>query len=338
MPHASTLRFPGLYLRLLAEQLARMGVEADPWRRAHGLDDAVLAGPWVDLPAAGLAAAISDAVARSGDAALGLLVGERLAVGTHGVVGHAVVHSRTLGEALDVLVRYAALRMPLLAFERQPDGDGDEWLVVTPLAPLGAAQRPLLDATLLAIHRLLATLAEGPPPVVRVALPHRLGRDRGFATALFGVPVDDGAAVAGLRLAAGAPQRTLPSADPEAFALADRQCREDLARRDGGRTLAERLRGLLSGPLIATADVDVCARLLATSPRSLHRRLAAEGMGFREIVDGVRRERAERLLRDGLRVEDVAAAVGYGDVANFRRAFRRWTGVAPAAWRQGPSG
>lgn len=337
MPESVLLRIPTPYLRQIAAQLARSGADAEGWRARHGLDDRAGSLGTVAFSAPGLVALVADAVATARDPALGLLVGERLAAAAHGVVGHAVLHSRTLGEALDVLVRYAALRMPALVFEGAIEG-GTWWLRLRPAMPLGAAERPLIEASLLALHRLLATLLDGPSPVTAVQLPHPLGRERALATALFGQAVDDAAAVAGLAIPRAVLDARLPLADPEAFALAERQCREDLARRDHATRWTDRLRGVLSGPLLAHADVGVCARLLATSPRSLHRHLATEGARFRTVVDQARRERAEQWLREGVPVEAIASAVGYGDVANFRRAFRRWTGVAPGPWRDGRRG
>lgn len=340
MPGATApplLRFPTPYLRLVGEQLARSGVDVEAWRARHGLQGDALQGAWVDLPTARFLGALRDAVVSSGEPALGLLVGERLAATAHGVVGHAALHSTTLAQALEVLVRYAALRMPLLVFAADTDADG--WhLRLHPATELGASERPLVEATLLAIHRLLGALTLGPPPTTAVALPHALGADRALAAALFGVPLRDADPPARLSLPRAALDASLPLADPEAFAAADRQCREELARRDGALRTSDRLRALLAGERLASADAHVCARLLALSPRSLERRLAAEGQSFRQIIDEARRDRAERLLAAGARVDAVAVALGYGDVANFRRAFRRWTGMPPSAWRAGPGG
>jgi AraC-like DNA-binding protein len=334
MPSASAplLRFPTPYLRLLDEQVQRCGGDGHAWRARHGLDEAAWAGAWIDLPPARIVAVVTDALRESGEPALGLIMGERLAANAHGVVGHAVMHSKTLRQALEMVVRYAALRMPLLRVEAHEDARHGH-LHLHPAYPCGEATRALLEATLLSLHRLLGALLLGPSPVDAVSVPHRLGADRNLARALFGLAVNENEVCASLRLPVAWLDRPLPLADPEAFAVAERQCREELARRDHAGTLAERLRALLAGPLLATADASVCARLLAMSPRSLERRLAREGSRFRDVVDALRCERAQALLRGGDGVEAAAAALGYSDTANFRRAFRRWTGQTPATWR-----
>ena len=58
------------------------------------------------------------------------------------------------------------------------------------------------------------------------------------------------------------------------------------------------------------------------------------GTSFRKIRDELLRERAEELLRERrVPIAEVSYLLGYGEPSNFHRAFRRWTGLTPAAWR-----
>jgi AraC-like DNA-binding protein len=67
---------------------------------------------------------------------------------------------------------------------------------------------------------------------------------------------------------------------------------------------------------------------------TLRRKLAAEGTGWQRLVDGLRHELALRLLSDRtLSIEQVAESLGYGDARSLHRAFRKWTGAAPGAYR-----
>jgi AraC-like DNA-binding protein len=78
--------------------------------------------------------------------------------------------------------------------------------------------------------------------------------------------------------------------------------------------------------------IRLVARALAVAPKTLARRLAAEGTTFREAVAGLRRGLAVRYLREtGLGLDQIAMLLGYSRAASFRRAFRRWTGVPPSA-------
>jgi AraC-like DNA-binding protein len=84
------------------------------------------------------------------------------------------------------------------------------------------------------------------------------------------------------------------------------------------------------------ASLPGLARRLHTSERTLRRRLQLEGIGFRELLDDVRRQRAFALLGDpALSTDGVAAALGFTTAQAFHRAFRRWTGDTVQAWRAG---
>ena len=78
----------------------------------------------------------------------------------------------------------------------------------------------------------------------------------------------------------------------------------------------------------------ILAEALKTSPRTLKRQLAAEGTSFSTLVDEERRQQAMILLRaSGSSLKDVADRLGYANLANFTRAFHRWTGTTPSEHR-----
>lgn len=77
------------------------------------------------------------------------------------------------------------------------------------------------------------------------------------------------------------------------------------------------------------------AALLHMSTRTLHRQLKEEGASLQELKDEVRCERAKDLLyRSGKPVKQVAASTGFRNEKSFSRAFRQWTGMSPAAFRE----
>lgn len=95
-----------------------------------------------------------------------------------------------------------------------------------------------------------------------------------------------------------------------------------------------RLRALLTDrPLMDWPSFEQLAASLQLAPRTLRRRLAAEGDSFQRLRDRIRRDRAVRDLRNGDSVERVAEQAGFNDSSAFHRAFRRWTGVSPGQFR-----
>lgn len=86
----------------------------------------------------------------------------------------------------------------------------------------------------------------------------------------------------------------------------------------------------------APPSLEQIAAQLNISERTLRRRLEASGSSYQIIIDETRRARALVLLgREDLSLADVAVQTGFSDVRNFRRAFKRWTGLGPRAARKG---
>jgi AraC-like DNA-binding protein len=124
---------------------------------------------------------------------------------------------------------------------------------------------------------------------------------------------------------------------------ADRQRRDEALRRmtemanlaPWGWTA--RTRHALRAALIeGRCNLSEVARQLDIHPRTLRRALALESTTFEELRDGVRHAMARELLSmSSLAVADLALTLDYASPSAFIRAFRRWTGESPAAWRRG---
>ena len=96
-----------------------------------------------------------------------------------------------------------------------------------------------------------------------------------------------------------------------------------------------RVRRILISAQRTIPALPTMARLLGTTPRTLHRRLVEEGTSFRAILDEVRHLLAvEHLRARQFSLKEIAYLLGYSDLANFRRAFKRWTGAPPSRARE----
>lgn len=98
-----------------------------------------------------------------------------------------------------------------------------------------------------------------------------------------------------------------------------------------------RVRDILSNSEQHYLSIENVAEYLHMSDRTLKRQLAAEGTSFSTLVDEVRYRHATSLLsRTDYSLEQIADELGYSDVANFSRAFKRWSGRSPSNWRKDP--
>lgn len=95
-----------------------------------------------------------------------------------------------------------------------------------------------------------------------------------------------------------------------------------------------RLKAMLEGP-DHRVGIDEAARTLHLSVSTLKRRLAEAGTSFRALRDEALQRRALLLLAEpSASLASVGAELGYGDLANFAHAFKRWTGQSPGAFRR----
>ncbi len=112
-------------------------------------------------------------------------------------------------------------------------------------------------------------------------------------------------------------------------------CETELAKLGFTESLLDRVRAFLICRNGRYPDLETVAVRLHMSERTFKRKLAQYGVGFAELLDEVRKRDSIRLLDDPARpIEEVALAVGYMDPSNFARAFRKWTGETPSAYRE----
>ncbi|MNO02338.1 Helix-turn-helix domain protein [compost metagenome] len=71
------------------------------------------------------------------------------------------------------------------------------------------------------------------------------------------------------------------------------------------------------------------------SERHLRRSLLLEGISFQQIRQTVLERKAKQMLKNNLSIGDISQALGFSEVREFRRAFKRWTGQAPSVYKNG---
>ena len=124
----------------------------------------------------------------------------------------------------------------------------------------------------------------------------------------------------------------LATRDPVRLRSLEEQVREREMLTAGG--LPAQVRRILRRQLLhGTHSMQLVADELALHRRTLDRRLQDDQVTFRALVDEVRFEVSRQLLETNMPVADIAQSLQYANPAAFTRAFRRWAGVTPQAWR-----
>ncbi len=107
-----------------------------------------------------------------------------------------------------------------------------------------------------------------------------------------------------------------------------------LSRPDDGDSLSSQLRHLLSRDSARWPDLEAVAAHLHISPQTLRRHLREEGSSFQELKDQLRRDIAiYHLRRADLSLQQIAEQLGFSEPSAFHRAFKKWTGLTPGAYR-----
>jgi len=109
-----------------------------------------------------------------------------------------------------------------------------------------------------------------------------------------------------------------------------------LAKPDEGNSLVAKIRTIIGDDLSQDLpNFDAIASALHTSPQTLRRRLKEEGLSYQELKDQLRRDSALFYLERGdLSIQMVAEKLGFSEPSTFHRAFKKWTGMTPGAYRQ----
>ncbi|MCA2245394.1 AraC family transcriptional regulator [Mycobacterium sp. WUMAC-067] len=277
--------------------------------------------------------AIANIVSALGDRpGLGLQVAARYPVTAFGVWGFAILTSPTLGEAIDVAVRFVRLSYAFCAFETRQHGD-ELSIVIDARSVPAPVRRFVLERDAAAIPNLYREIFGASPPPSRIAfaLPDP-GPDLLFYEEMFGAAPEFDHAETSVTLCAEQLHVPLPQASTHTAKLAEQQCRMLLEQREARTGRAGLVRDLLLANPTRPPSLAQVADRLVTSTRTLRRQLEAEGTSFRRLLDEVRQHLGTELLRSGMTVEQVSNRLGYTDVSNFSHAFQRWKGDSPRAY------
>jgi AraC-like DNA-binding protein len=322
-------------LGVIVGAAARRGVEPEALLNAVGLTTDILARHDVRVPQSVELALWDAAVRQSGDEALPLHAAAELRPGDFGVIDYAARASRTLGEALARLVRYHRLIHSFVRLTILRE-DGVARIQYATLGESLAPSRARSDfalASLVVVGRQLAGLEWAPRAVCFQHAPPANAEEH---RRLFRAPVDFGAVRDEIVVPAPLLERPVLHPDPGLTQVLDRYATELLQRLPAESGVRERVKWLVGEALAEQAPrATHVARALRVSPRHLQRCLAREGTSFGEVRDELRRELAERYLREGLlSLAQVATRLGFSSHAAFHRAFRRWTGMTPGDFRR----
>lgn len=326
-----------VYLLKLLEVLRELGQPVAPVLAAAGVSEDVLADREASLPLSQYLAAVEQAVGCVNCPDLGFRVGERTTPLEHGVLGYALLSSRTLRNSLDRYVRFQDLQGPLLTVSFTELGPTAELTAIpragrwymTPLA-----LRYIVQEWLIGWNQWCQLIGRSGSFFEHVRLGYPSDGQRRHYEDHLGCTVSFDNEATTAVFASRRLDLPLEYADESIAALCKVQCErllEVLNLRPG--LVAEIHRQLADQPG-QVPGMDEMAERLHIGTRTLRRRLQDDGTTYQDVVSEFRVTMAKRYMEETkLPANEIAILVGYSDPANLYRTFRRVTGQTPRQYR-----
>jgi AraC-like DNA-binding protein len=338
-PSASDRIYRPTKLAAVVDALREDGVLPKDVLRGVGVGANDLHSPDTLISLEQLLAGCKNAIRLSRDPSLPFRIGSMIHVSAYGMYGYAILCSTDFRKTFRFCVKYHVLATPLVTFSFAER----EGLGIWTIDPI---PHPLVDQQLyrfivemqIGVHLSLQRDVMGPsfcPKEITLTYSRR-SDDFRLVEAMTGCT---------LRFEQPANQFIFDShlmdkpaklGNQSTYADVVKLCDEllaDLSLRTG---VAGKIRASLLQDIAAPRTFAATARKLGTTTRTLRRQLRQQGTSFRKLVDELRIQVAVKYLRDTVMTnEDIATAMGFSDPANFRHAFRRWTGKTPGEFRRG---
>jgi AraC-like DNA-binding protein len=244
------------------------------------------------------------------------------------VVVQLLLNSATVGEGLE---RFAAYYAPIADLDAQVRfaPTGETAYLSHALPGVDEHRRLVSEFTLALLRRLIRELTTPAVSPLLIEFAHAAPAEVSAYERSLGTRVRFGQPENRIVWASSDLRTPLRTANPVLLTQQLQRADELCTTLHSGRKLTGRARLLISKALAAgPSGADRVAEQLGVSVRTLSRNLRDEGTSYRQLLDAVRAELAEKyLIEDQRPAEEVAPLLGFSEPSALRRAFRRWRGA-----------
>lgn len=310
--------------------------QAQGYNPAQALDGSGLApdifrDPENEIPFTAAAALVERCAALTGLAHFGLLAGMRNGVSTLGLVGHLAQSAVDVETGLRDIIGHLPVHDRTAQARLTLDGDEATMTYILDRPRLPGADH-FYDGGIASTFNIVRDLCGPEWSAKVVTLPRRAPVDRKPYDEFFKAKIAFGSETASVIFAQRWLRRRLPTANPSLRAFLQRLVRRAAQRRGSD---AEEIRRIIRLQLIGgKPGIDRAAAMIGATRRTLARRLAAEGVTFRALLQDVRFEMAHELMKETeASMGRIAELLGYSDQTAFSRAFSNRFGHPPSRVR-----
>lgn len=254
-----------------------------------------------------------------------------------GPIAIAMQNAATIGDGIVVCERFLHTHSSGIRVTTHPDHPkpGLTALRLTLLLPAWIPSGQLMEQCVADLYHFVQWLADDTPPTVAVHFPHEQIADAECYEAIFKCIPHFSQERAEIHLPTEFLKRDMQGASQAMHNISVEylQLRYSPSDQSVGNRVEEILKRALSS---TRGRRDVVAQLLSMHPRTLQRRLAAEGRSFQAILDSVRKAEIKRWLTEtDIALAQVAGLVGLADQTVLTRNCKRWFDATPAQIRVG---
>lgn len=310
-----------------------LGVDTDALLAGSGIHAGDLDNPDILVTPEQELLVLRKIVGAAPDPKIGLLIGQQYHVGIHGKFGAALMSCDTVLDAVNLLFRYIDLTMTYFHYVLKVEGD----LVIVrmkELIDLKDLRTFVCEKEFVSVYRIAGDIAGIPLPLHEVRLAYPKPKYASVYEDVFQCPVHFDAGEYLLIFDSGFLSRKLPMSDPLGRKIFEKECSKLSDRIKVRKTAADQVRHAIHLQHDRFPTLCQLARSMNISSRTLKRRLSKEGTSYKAISADTRKTMAINLIQTtSFSMEQIAAELGYSDLANFYRAFKGWTGRNPSYYR-----
>jgi AraC-like DNA-binding protein len=301
---------------------------------AHILPD--LAGsPTLKLPLSSFVQLFEESARQTGNDNFGLWFGNRFQPRDLGMWGYAAISAPTLGAALECLVRLFRYHQESSVMRLCDDDCGLIRLEYRIVAPDIVERRQDAELSLGMFLNVIRECCGSRWSPEEVHFEHPRPAMAKEHESAFGAPVYFSQPANALLFRPDILVRPMPASDLRLLAVMQ-TCLEQLGSQAAGEDLLlDRMRTAIRTKLPSgyPSFEDVAGELRAPAG-TIHQDLQSAGLTYKDMVEEVRRDLARAYLKQRhLPFSEIAILLGYSELSAFSRAFRRWTGASPRAYR-----
>lgn len=326
----------------IVDALAAEGVAAAAVLRGVGISPSEAHSAKTRISRSQVVQCARNAISLSRDRQLAFHLGQRFHLTAYGLYGLAILSSNDPRKALRFMVEYHELAIPTVDVSFREEHHRGV-LSIRHRSALAIDSRPALQRFHLDFNCSAALTGFrdvfGPSfKFDSIDLDYSRPDDAAFYAAAFACPIAYAAEENKLVFDASWLDVTPALGNPITYSmvagLVAELCDNILRELELHAGVAGKVRRVLLESMPRPLAAEAIAKRMGMAPRTLRRRLAEEHTSLRKVHAELKKQLALKYLSNTkLTIEDIAELLGFSDAANFRHAFRRWTGRAPLELR-----